>query len=173
MKALLDTNILIHREAGRVVNQDIGILFKWLDKAKYQKFIHPVSIEEINKNPNKITVDTFNIKLDSYEEMRTIAPMSEDVALVSNRFDLNQNDRNDSVLLNEVFNDRVDLLISEDKKIHAKAKALGLSDRVFTINSFLEKIVSEYPDLINYKVLSVTKKYFGELTLKDPFFDSF
>ena len=35
MKALLDTNIIIHREAGKVTNQDIGILFKWLDKVKY------------------------------------------------------------------------------------------------------------------------------------------
>ena len=35
MKALLDTNILIHREASKVINQDIGILFRWLDREKY------------------------------------------------------------------------------------------------------------------------------------------
>ncbi len=64
-------------------------------------------------------------------------------------------------------------MISEDKKIHTKAKELNLSDRVFKINSFLEKAVSEHPELINYKVLSVTKKLFGELNLKDSFFDSF
>ncbi len=56
MKALLDTNIIIHREAGRVVIQDIGILFRWLDRAKYSKCIHPVTISEIQKNPNKATV---------------------------------------------------------------------------------------------------------------------
>ena len=32
MKVLLDTNIIIHREASKVVNQDVGTLFKWLDK---------------------------------------------------------------------------------------------------------------------------------------------
>jgi hypothetical protein len=37
MKALLDTNIIIHREASRIVNPDIGTLFKWLDKGKYIK----------------------------------------------------------------------------------------------------------------------------------------
>ena len=29
MKALLDTNIIIHREASKVINQDIGVLYRW------------------------------------------------------------------------------------------------------------------------------------------------
>ena len=49
MKILLDTNIIIHRESTRVLNQDIGILFNWFDKLRYVKYIHPVTIEEINK----------------------------------------------------------------------------------------------------------------------------
>src|SRR5690606_17769808 len=116
----------IHREAGRVFNQDIGILFKWLDKAKYQKCIHPVTILEIEKNPNQVTVDTFKIKLNSYEQLLTTAPMTEEVNVVSAKYDTNQNDKNDSILLNEVFVGRVDLLISEDKKIHIKAEALNI-----------------------------------------------
>ena len=46
-------------------------------------------------------------------------------------------------------------------------------DRVFTIDSFLEKVVSEHPELVNYRVLSVIKKHFGDINLNDPFFDSF
>ncbi len=173
MKALLDTNIIIHREAGRVVNQDIGILFKWLDKTGYQKCIHPATIDEINKNPNKVTVATFNTKLSSYEELKTTAPLADEVALVSVRFDTKPNDKVDTLLVNEVFCERVDVLITEDRKIHVKAKALNIADKVFTIDSFLEKVVSEHPELIDYDVLGVTKQYFGELNLKDPFFDSF
>lgn len=172
MKALLDTNIIIHREAGRVFNQDIGILFKWLDKAKYQKCIHPITIEEIQKNSNKSTVDTFIIKLDSYEQLLTVAPLGTEVSLVSAKFDSDQNDKNDSVLLNEVFVGRVDLLISEDKKIHTKASALNISDKVFTINSFLEKIYAENPELVKYQILGVQQKLFGELNLTETFFDS-
>src|SRR5690606_335756 len=172
MKALLDTNIIIHREAGRVANQDIGILFKRLDKVKYQKCIHPVTIKEIEKNPNTGTVDTFKIKMDSYEQLLTTARMTDEVTAVSERFDNNENDRNDSTLLNEVFVGRVDLLISQDKKIHSKADALGISDKVFTINSFLEKVYAEFPELVKYQVLGVQQKLFGELDLSDPFFDS-
>ena len=36
MRALLDTNILIHREAAVVVVQNIGLLFKWLDRLHYE-----------------------------------------------------------------------------------------------------------------------------------------
>ncbi len=50
MKILLDTNIIIHREASKVINQDIGILFNWIDKLRYLKYIHPVTIEELNRN---------------------------------------------------------------------------------------------------------------------------
>jgi predicted nucleic acid-binding protein/L-amino acid N-acyltransferase YncA len=173
MKALLDTNIIIHREAGRIVVQDIGILFKWLDKAQYQKCIHPATVDEINKNPNKETVKTFNTKLDSYETLKTIAPLAQEVKAIGDKYDKNENDKVDTLLLNELHNNRVDVLITEDRKIHVKARELNISERVFTIDSFLEKIVSEYPDLVDYKVLGVTKKYFGELNLNDAFFDSF
>src|SRR5690606_8331911 len=111
--------------------------------------IHQVTIDEITKNPNRDTVNTFSIKLESYERLLTVAPMSAETLAVSTKFDFNKNDRNDTILLNELFNNRVDILISEDKKIHIKAKELNLSDKVFKINSFLEKIVSENPELIN------------------------
>jgi len=173
MKALLDTNIIIHRETPRIVNQDIGILFKWLDKGKYTKCIHPITVEEICKNKNQQTVDTLKVKLESYYLLKTVAPLSSVVVDVSNKIDNGKNDVNDTGLLNEVYNERVDILVTEDKKIHKKADLLGISDKVFTIDSFLEKVVSENPELVNYKVLSVTKKFFGEIDIKDSFFDSF
>lgn len=172
MKALLDTNIIIHREAGRIVEQDIGILFRWLDRAKYTKCVHPITIEEIQKNPNKTTVQAFMTKLDSYEQIKFSSPLQQQVKEVSAKYDTNQNDINDSALLNEVFVGRVDILISEDKKIYTKAKALNIQDRVFKIDSFLEKIFSEHPELIDYKVLNVRKEHFGQIDLADHFFGS-
>ncbi|KAB2859360.1 MAG: hypothetical protein F9K09_02390 [Flavobacteriales bacterium] len=172
MKALLDTNIIIHREAGRVVKQDIGILFRWLDRAKYTKCIHPVTIAEIKKNPNKETVNAFLLKMDSYEQILYPSPLNDEVRLVSEKIDQNENDENDTLLLNEVFTSRVDILITEDKKIHLKASELGISNKVFKIDSFLEKIFSEHPDLVDYRVLNVRKLHFGQINLSDEFFES-
>lgn len=173
MRALLDTNIIIHREASHILNIDIGVLFRWLDKGKYIKCVHPVTINEIKKNSNTETVKTLEVKLESYEVLKTVTPLRPEVISVSKKIDVNQNDKNDTILLNEVFSERLEFLITEDKKIHRKAELLGISDRVFKIDSFLEKVVSENPELVDYKVLSVTKKMFGEINLSDPFFDSF
>jgi predicted nucleic acid-binding protein len=172
MKALLDTNIVIHRETYRVMNQEIGTLFKWLDKAKYTKYIHPITIQELNKNANEKTKDIFNAKLLCYEQLPTIAPLQKEIENVSLKIDVTDNDKNDTLLLNEVFSGRVDILISEDKKIHQKAELLNIDNKVFTIDSFLEMVVSEHPELINYDVLAVKQDYFGNINLDDHFFGS-
>ena len=120
MKALLDTNIIIHREASKVINQDIGILYRWLDRAKYTKCVHSLTISEIEKYKNQQTVETFQIKLNSYEHIEIPSPLQAEVLKVSSKIDVNDNDKNDTQLLNEVFDGRVDILITEDKKIHKK-----------------------------------------------------
>jgi predicted nucleic acid-binding protein len=172
MKALLDTNIIIHRETPHVRNLSIGTLFKWLDKAKYTKCIHKVTIDELNKNSNIETRNSFNAKIQSYEILQMVAPMKQEVIDISNEIDVTENDKNDTVLLNEVFSNRVDILVSEDKKIHLKAQRLNIEDKIYTIDSFLEMVVSEFPDLIDYKVLAVKQEYFGNINLSDTFFDS-
>ena len=172
MKALLDTNIIIHREANKIVSQDIGILYRWLDRGQYTKCIHSATIEEVKKNPNKETVDLFLVKLESYEVIDIPSPLQDEVKNVSDQFDTTDNDIVDTVLLNEVFVGRVDILITEDKKIHKKALELGIQDKVFTIDSFLEKTFAEHPELVNYKVLNVQKLKFGKIDLNDTFFDS-
>lgn len=172
MKALLDTNIIIHREANKVVSQDIGILYRWLERVKYTKCIHSITINEIKRNPNQETVHTFLVKLDSYEVIDIPSPLQEEVRNISEKIDKTENDKNDSLLLNEVFIGRVDILITEDKKIHQKAEELNIQDKVFTIDSFLEKVFAEHPELVDYKILNVQKLKFGRINLSDPFFDS-
>ena len=172
MKALLDTNIIIHREANKIVSQDIGILYRWLDRGQYTKCIHSATIAEVKKNPNKETVDLFLVKLESYEVIDIPSPFQDEVKNVSDQFDTTDNDIVDTVLLNEVFVGRVNILITEDKKIHKKALELGIQDKVFTIDSFLEKTFAEHPELVNYKVLNVLKLKFGKIDLNDTFFDS-
>lgn len=110
MKTLLDTNIIIHREAAKVINSDIGVLFYWLDKLKYTKYIHPVTIVELKRNKDPQTVSTMTIKIDRYNQIKNIAPSSDELNRICKQIDTTPNDINDTLLLNEVFCDRVDLL---------------------------------------------------------------
>ncbi len=169
---LLDTNIILHRESKDPINQEIGRLFSWIDKLDYKKCIHQVTVDEILKIQNEKVRKAFSIKIDSYHRLPTIAPLHDDVKKISEKYDTTKNDLKDTTLLNEVYTRRVDLLLTEDRKIHLKAKELGIDDKVFTIDSFLEKATIDNPELIDYNILSVRKEYFGNIDLNDEFFQS-
>jgi rRNA-processing protein FCF1 len=173
VKVLLDTNILIHREASKIVHEEIGTLFNWLDRLHYDKCIHSLSIEELRKHSDAEVVKTIQIKIKNYNALRTEAQETEAITQIRKKYDLNENDSIDTSLLKALYSSRVDYLITEDRKIHTKASELGISDLVFTIDDFLVKVTAENPELSEYKVLSVRKEHFGNIDINDPFFDSF
>lgn len=170
MRVLLDTNIVIHREAATIVNDDIGVLFRWLDNLHYSKCIHPVTVKELKKHEDPRVRKALEVKITNYNELKTTAPIADPVKKVSDKLDRDQNDLNDTAIINEVYVGRVDALITEDKNLHAKALLLKISDRVYTIDALLEKVTAENPELADYKVLSVQKDHFGNLDLTQEFF---
>ncbi len=111
MRVLLDTNIIIHREASRVIKKDIGVLFHWFDRLGYEKCIHPLSLAEIQKHQDNNVVLTIEAKIKNYTMLRTEAPEVPEIQSIRNRFDTNENDGNDTSLLKEVFCNRVGLLL--------------------------------------------------------------
>ncbi|MCC6178773.1 MAG: hypothetical protein IT305_25995 [Chloroflexi bacterium] len=172
-RALLDTNMLIYREAATVVRQNIGLVFNWLDCLGYVKLVHPVSVAEINQHQDERVRRSFRAKLASYRLIQAPAAMNPVVQKLSSQRDTTDNARNDSILLNELYCDRADLLITEDRGLARKADVLGIGDRVFTIDAFLEKVTAEHPDFVEYEILSVEKTLFGRVNVSDGFFDSF
>lgn len=173
MRALLDTNVIIHRENTKATSFTIGKLFYWLDKLHYEKLIHPYSIDELRKYRNPQMQSLYDAKIDAYTEMRCIAPQTAEFTALLSDTPKTANDQIDNQLLCELYCKRADILITEDRCMRLKADRLGLSERVFTINSFIEKCTNENPDLIDYKVLAVKKELFGNIDVTDPFFATF
>jgi hypothetical protein len=75
MRVLLDTNIIIHREASKIVNQDIGILFNWPDRLHDTKCVHPLTVSELGMHLDPVTVNTMQAKLANYQLLQTPAPL--------------------------------------------------------------------------------------------------
>ncbi|MEY8367685.1 PIN domain-containing protein [Anaerovoracaceae bacterium 42-11] len=173
MRILLDTNVIIHRENKRVSNYSIGHLFRWIDRLKYDKVIHPYTIYEIQKYRDPETQEAIAIKLESYEVIKTIKEPDASFLAKIGQPEKYDNDYIDNCLLYEVFLKCVDGLITEDRRLRNKAVRLGLGDRVFSINAFISKATSENPGLVEYNALSVEKIYFGNVDVNDSFFDSF
>ena len=172
MRILIDTNIIIHREANRIVNEDIGLLFNWLDRLRYDKCVHPLSIEEISTHQDEQVVNTMKAKIANYNLLKTESPDDHLIQQIRSE-DTTINDSIDTSIVKEVYNNRVDYLITEDRGIHRKAQLLGCPEKIFKIDDFLEKCTAENPELKDYQVLAVKKEYFGNVNLNDEFFDSF
>lgn len=172
MRVLIDTNIVIHRETPNPVNQDIGMLFKWLEKKKYSVWIHPVTVSEIESYHDKGTVSAFKIKMDSYNIAQTIAPPHDQYLSRLVPSEKDNNDRNDNVLINELLQDRYDILITEDRGMHMRSSQVNLSHRVYTIQTFIEHAVNSSPKFIAEKVPTLEQVRIGNLDHSDSFFDS-
>lgn len=173
MKVLLDTNIVIHREAVTVVNEDIGVLFWWLDNLKFSKYLHPLTVNELQKHKDPKIQKSLTTKLANYNILKVKAPLAPKLRQICEPMDKDENDTNDTLIINELYCGRVDALITEDRNLHIKGSMLGVADRVFSIDAFLEKVTIENPELTDYKVLSVRRDYLGNLDITDKFFESF
>ena len=66
MRALWDTNIVIHRENKIVSNYSIGHLFRWLDCLQYDKVLHPFTL--INDEQFNMIIRDSNTELDYVEK---------------------------------------------------------------------------------------------------------
>lgn len=170
-KVLLDTNIIIHRENKSLSSYSIGHLYRWIDKLGYEKFIHPLSKDEISNYQDEEYLRLLSIKLKSYEELVSqYEPTDNFLDAIGSK--KKENDYIDDILLYNVYKNTADILITEDKGLLKKSKKIDLQDRVFSIDEFLIRCTELHPELIEYSALSVKKEYFGNIDLEDPFFDT-
>lgn len=169
---LVDTNIIIHRESQDAAMPLVGKLYNWLDRIFGKKFYHPLSKNEINKYADKKVVDSFEGKLNAYTELTPVEkgdPFFNRVIGLENE---DENSKNDSQLLLQVYMGRVDFLLTDDKGLLRKAQKLYLREKVLAPADFVHIMEQQNPDLIDYDVLSVQKERIGNIPIEDPFFDT-
>jgi len=171
MKILLDTNIVVYRESDNSIKERIGELFKTIDNdVQMQKYISPIIKAEITQNLQGKQREILLNRLNSYNILqftsKTICP---EIASKFKEEDRNTNDKIDSLILSDVYTGKVDLLITEDKKIKLKAVALGITDKVQSIDEFLFK--NKIDKKVNHNILNINKVKVRQLDINDTFFD--
>lgn len=171
-RILLDTNIIIQRESETDVSFEVAQLQKWIDKLNVVKIYHPLTKDELSKYSNETIKSNLLKKIESYEELVPYGHSDDFFNTVISKYPQNENSSNDNALLLQVYSGNVDFLITDDKGILNKAKDLYLSDSVYSSIDFLNMVTEMFPKLVEYDVLSVKLKRFGELNINDPFFDS-
>lgn len=171
-KVLIDKDIIIYRERHSKVNFEIFALYDWFDKLNMTKFIHPLTLEEINNVNNFKLKKEIIFNLNKYQKIDLNSTYDEIFFNKMSEFPHNENKRHEDSMLLQVYNKNVDFLVTNDMNILEKAKKLYLTDRVFFIDDFLKKIEEDNPKLIDYNMLSVKLEKFKNVDLSDSFFDS-
>lgn len=170
IKILLDTNIIIYRESDNSYKENIGDLYKIIDNSPDMfKYINKYIIEEISKTIDGKKRDIWYDRLTAYNILNS-SKISENLVAITSKLNKDDNDEIDDYILNDVYTNKVDYLITEDKKIKEKAILLNIGDKVLSIREFIFK--NKDSKIVNHDILDIFRVKFGELDINDSFFDS-
>jgi hypothetical protein len=174
MHLLIDTNIFIYREDDRIITQNVSNLFGLLNKISVDVFIHPASLDDIQRDTDQRRRDVMLSKLRTYRELPTPPLASKDSAFIVRIGEpKNPQDRVDNEILYAVIKGAVDFLITEDAEIHQKALTLGVNDRILHIDDALEFFKRFLPKKEKlFTPPALKEDFMYNLNLDDPFFDS-
>jgi predicted GNAT family N-acyltransferase/predicted nucleic acid-binding protein len=172
MNILLDTNILIPLEdTGRELTPELANVRRLCSLNNIILKTHPAQIDDIERDKDEARKRIVLSRIQQYPKLENPplfdAMESATLSIVS----ANKNDEVDNKLLCAIYRNAAHLLVTEDKKIHAKAKHLGIEDRVHYLcqfQSFLEK----YAPPATQPPLGIQICHLHELKIENPFFDS-
>lgn len=171
MNILIDTNIFIHFEDFKVLDDSYTDLYQICTKFNHALFLHPASLEDIAKDKNEERRKVSLSKLSKYNILEN-PPFPQDNEIVKLGLkESSDNDRIDNLILYALYKNSVNILITQDIGIIKKARQIGIDHRVMyvqqALHTFKQLHVSHavsYPTMI--------KKYLYELNKDDEIFNS-
>lgn len=129
LRFLLDTNVLIPlQDSYQVLEENLKDFVRLANVGGHQLLYHPATIKDFHRDTKDIQRQQRNLaRLDQYIKLDSPAPCP------WNLTESGSNDACDNEILYALECDAIHALVTEDKGIHAKARAKGLQDRVYTI----------------------------------------
>lgn len=168
MRFLLDTNILIPLEDSSLpLQESLARFVRLAHENGHHLVVHPASEDDINRDRD-VTRRTRTL-----ERLRQYPRLEGTHASPRNTPTTSPNDKADNEILYSLECEAAHALVTEDREIHDKARALGLVHRVYTIQTaddFLRRLHEQtyvrLPNIDDVPLHSLTR------LLSDNFFDS-
>lgn len=128
LRFLLDTNILIPlQDTLQVLTPSLANFVRLANVGGHRLLYHPATVADFRRDPEEARRQRNLQRLSQYSQLDNPAPCP------WNRPETSANEVCDNEILYSLACDAVHAIVTEDKGIHSKAKALGLRDRVYTI----------------------------------------
>ena len=155
--------------------EGIESVFKWLDKLGLKKCTDVGSLMLLT---HFIPIENFSYYR-GFECITKQPPLSvyqkKMLPLLENN--LRQDEKNWAKVLfmqlNQIIANNADYLITDNIASLRLSELLGIEDRVYTIEEFLERCRLDHRNLDNNKGIAIQKITFGKLNFSDHFFDTF
>ncbi len=168
MRFLLDTNILIPlQDSLAILQPNLANFVRLAGVGRHQLLYHPASEEDIQRDRDEARRARTLHRLNLYTRLPDADPCPWNTA------ETTVNDACDNEILYAIHRDAAHALITEDQKLLAKARARGLADRVYTIQTAEDLLARLHqtpaPRLLNIE--NVELHTFSD-QLGRPFFDS-
>lgn len=171
MRILIDTNILIHLEDNKVIDEQFALFYQFAISNKCDIYYHPACLRDIKKDKDEERQKITLSKLSKYTKMPDPAiPSDEFTQQVGQKKD---NDEIDNTQLFQVYKEYVDYFITEDSGIHTKASRINLGNKVLSITNGLKLLQEKYTLIIpQHPLLQECSIREIENELNNVFFDS-
>lgn len=128
LRFLLDTNVLIPlQDTYQVLTSNLANFIRLANVGGHQLLYHPATVADFRRDQDDSRRTRNLQRLNQYSQLDNPAPCPWNAA------DTSDNDACDNEILFALACDAAHALVTEDRGIHAKARAIGLRDRVYTI----------------------------------------
>jgi len=168
MRFLLDTNILIPlQDSMAILQPNLANFVRLAGVGSHQLLYHPASEEDIQRDRDEARRDRTLLRLSQYTRLPSADPCPWNTPKTS------VNDACDNEILYAIHRDATHALVTEDQKLLAKARARGLADRVYTIQT-AEDLLARLHQTPGPKLLNIENVELHTFSdqLASPFFDS-
>jgi rRNA-processing protein FCF1 len=174
MRILLDTNVLILREADKILDEETQTLMRSLASSKVETLVHPASIRDLKNDLDLVRQKKMLSKIAAYPMLESPPDPKDDGTYLSEiGLGSGVSPSVDDYILYAVYRNAVVFLVTEDRGIHRKARRLGIDERVLSVGDAIAVISTELRKgrAIGPPALKIEKMH--NLHLEDHFFDSF
>lgn len=173
MNILLDTNIIIPLEdTSRILDSSFAELRKLSAEQSHCLYIHPMQLEDINRDKNQERRKIVLSRLKQYSKKENPPILSDQECHELGLSQSNDNDKVDNNVLFALYRGAAHLLVTNDEGIHRKASKIGLQDKVYRLEQFL-LLLRRYTTIpFSFDYTGVKERFLYEIDKNQPFFES-
>lgn len=170
---LIDTNVFIGLEDDKEVSEEIASFLALANKHNVGVFVHEAARDDIARDSDTKRKNISLSKVSKFQILKKVRGLTEEY-LANSYGELSKpNDVVDATLLNALDIGAADFLITEDRKLHARARrhAPQISDRILFIADAAALLLSTYePVQVPFRYVEELEA--NEIPLTDNIFDS-